>query len=99
MLRYSQQVLVGICLDLGCRDLASVSHRGQTHLDANGLLGQIHARVLDYNANRPSSIAVVVRWFATSRSGQAGERKESYLSRHRRLPPELNCIEIGKDRP
>ena len=46
--------------------------------------------------NREASALRAVVVLAASWRGQAGERKESYLSRHRRLPPELNWIEIGK---
>src|SRR5215204_4759009 len=99
MLRYPEQILVGVRFDLRSRDLAGVAHRGQTHLDADGLLGQIHARVLNRKANRSNTVVVVIRWLAARRRGQAGERKESNLSRHLRQPPEFLTGLNWKDRP
>src|SRR5262249_17960958 len=83
-------------LDLGSRDLAGIAHRRQTHLDADGFLRQIHSRVLNRKVNRSSPVVIVVRWIPARRCGQVGERKESNLSRHRRLPPELTWIESEK---
>lgn len=94
-------ILVDIGLDLRGRDLPGVAHSGQADLDADGLLGQVHARICDRNTERRA--AAVARRCDCFKATVYRQRRdlcqrkaeELFLSRHYWPPPSKSGWVVG----